>query len=335
MILALLCHTIFFYWGFIMKKFFIPILIISALLVTSCKNFLESSDLIADITKALEYANTDFAKVTITSLNSYTETVTPAVGNYNDSYKKGDEIELSLSIKSNYEFIEWKATPEGSIEFASASDLATTAVIKNIDSTIVIEPVVCERPTVTVFPISGSEVAKNTSIIIQFSHPLDITEEDLAKIKIENVEPENYCKPKMNEEKTVITIDADETNLIEVTSGLREITVTIPQDFYYLFGDHKINLEKSFTQTFSVNNETTKKLELTINNPNPDAGSLSLSGKYQFNIGQIQNIVFNLISNYSFNGWIVKDEKGKVLKDEDYKEYFTFNGSKKNTERLT
>lgn len=313
-----------------MKKFsaFLSLCLILFFPFISCSNFLSQSDFIEELNKAIDYANRDYADVTIAALNSYTESINPPAANYSDRYKAGDVISLSLTVKAGYQFVEWKSTG-GDVTFADSSSLVTTATINKSDSPITIEPVVCERPTVSFLPKNAVAVEKNSSVVITFSHEINLTDEvtlDLIKITNEygtEIQNENFLPPQLDETKKVVTFDANPDNLLVFDGNTLNLTVIVPASFHYLYGQKQIFLQQDNTYTFTVNQQTLSKLNITVTNPDANKGNCNINGEYALNLGQVQNLNFSILQEYAFTGWVVKDAAGNTLLPEAYKQFFT------------
>lgn len=310
------------------QKVFLVILSTLTLFLTACTNFNNGSDLINELDAILEYVNKMYTDVTITALNSYTEAITPPAGNYNTKYKKGDVIDLNLSIKSSYQFVEWKATPADAIEFSSSASLLTTATILKDDNPITIEPIVCERPTVSFLPANVVAVEKNSAVVITFSHELNLTDDitlDLIKIVNEygtEIQSQNFLPPVLDETKKVVTFDPNPENLISFEGNTLGITVKVPAVFNYLYENEKICLEKDVEYSYKVNQETLDKLELTFENPDANAGTANLDGEVKLNLGQTQTLKFSVLKGYYFKEWQVLDSQGQTLTKETYEHFF-------------
>lgn len=303
------------------------VLIISGFIVTSCKNFFDGTEFLRDLTDVIDYVNTAYSDITLTAFNSYTESITPPATNYNDKYKKGDEININLSIKPSYQFVEWSATPSDAIEFSSKSSLLTTAKVLKDDIPITIEPIVCERPTVNFLPANVVAVEKNSAVVITFSHELNLTDDitlDLIKIVNEygtEIQSQNFLPPVLDETKKVVTFDPNPENLISFEGNTLGITVKIPATFHYLYGNEKICLEKDVEYSYKVNQETLEKLELTFVNPDANAGTANLDGEVKLNLGQTQTLKFNILQDYYFEKWQILDSEGKFLNRETYNQF--------------
>lgn len=307
------------------RSLFVTSLILSVFGLVSCKGFANGESFLDELDQTIAYLNASYADITLNALNSYTESISPATGNYNNKYKAGDSMKLEFVPTSSYQFIKWGATPEDAVTFEDEKSGKTKMTVKKVEEPITVEPVVCARPTVTFLPKNAVAVEKNTSIVITFSQAMNISDEDLSSIQIlcnRASALENYSAPVLDETKTVITFDADEENLLSFSGETADITVIIPQDFYYLSGEEKICLEQETSYMFTVNQQTLSKLGVTVSNPDANKGSCNLNGEYSLNIGQIQNLNFAVLQEYAFTNWAVKDADGNTVLPVVYEQFF-------------
>lgn len=290
------------------------------LFLTGCKNFLNGEDFILGLENSIDYKNRPYAYVTISSSSDYTKQIIPAAQLYDNKYKLSDIINLSFSVKENYQFLYWKAEPASAISFEDIYSLETTATVLSAETPITISPVCLIRPTVSFEPENRSDgVPKNTSIVINFSHQMKLTEDDLNKIKIysglEDISVNFQYPPIVNEEKTKITFVADRENLINVTSGTKVVNVTVPKDFYYLYGEEKITLQDDYSYSYRVNSTTVDKA--TINVTTISGGEINYVGKETYSLDDELTLSFTPASTYDFAGWMITDAAGKEIEDID------------------
>lgn len=316
---------------------FVCAALVFSLLFISCKNFLEGSSIINELESMIEYANSPYVTVEFAADIDATNKMSPFVGTYDKNYKKGDSIELSYEPKNSYVFLGWKATPEGSVIFddEDKSSLKTKATIKSEENLIVIEPIVCARPTVSFLPSNAVAVEKDTDVIITFSHELNLTDEvtlDLIKIVDEfgnEIQSTNFLPPVLDETKKVIIFKSNPENFISFEGNTLGITVKVPAVYNYLYENTKVCMEKDTEYSYKINQETSTKLKLSVAAITPEKGSMNLSGAQEFNIGQKQILTINIKDEeYKFYGWIVQNENGTKLEKEIYELYFSFDDDK-------
>lgn len=159
-----------------MKKSFLVLTAISFFLITSCQNFLNSSNLKKEIDDKIRIAK---APSTIIDIAAETGTgiVTP---NEPVEKKEGEQIYLRFSESSSYEFIMWQCIDtttglpvDDYIDFGSEKNPVTTATVTKLSPTLKIVPFCLKRPIITGHGPSGSVCANNT-IYITFEDPVDI-----------------------------------------------------------------------------------------------------------------------------------------------------------------
>ena len=310
----------------VLKVFSTLLVFVANILVFSgCENFFDGNLIKDELDNLIEYANASYADITINSINVATESIVPATGNYNNKYKKTDKINLSFTPVSNYQFIKWTASPEGSVLFENASSTVTTAEVMNIDSPITIEPMVYARPEVTVSPGNAVENPKNSTIVISFNTPLDISEADLSKIAITVDDISvlaNYKAPYFNAEKTKITFVPKRDNLIDIQSGVKIVKVTVPSYFYYTKENVNISLTNDFNYSFKINSSTETSLEVSVNCPSI-AGDLSYSGTKVYYLDNEFKVKCTPKKGYSFIGWGATYNDDNSIVEESILEYKT------------
>lgn len=284
---------------------------------TSCENFLNSEEVKDTLVKAIEYANSQYADVTINSLVPATDIIVPAIGNYNNKYKKTDKIDLKFEVSSNYQFVKWIANPANAIIFDDEYELKTTAIVDNIDSPIVIEPLVYERPTITVVPNNVVENPKNSTIVISFSHPIELTNEDLKKIDITIDELsilDNYLAPRINDERTTVTFVPKRDNYIPLQSGVKIVKVFVPGSFGYTENKVEITVGKDFFYAFKINAKTETSVEITVNCLSYK-GDLSFTGTKTYYLDNEFSVKCTPKAGYVLTGWGAVYEDNSIVEE--------------------
>jgi len=303
-------------WGQTLSFFVFSLFLLATIVFTSCENFLEGEQVQTKIEAAIEYANALYADITINSLNTATETIIPATGNYNNKYKKTDKFNINFKPSKNYQFVKWVANPEGSVSFENERDLSTVVTITNIDKPISIEPLVYERPQFSIAPVNVVENPKNSTIVITSTTPLDISLEDLKRISItiDDISIlENYQAPYFNKDKTTITFVPKRENLIDLQSGVKVVKISIPADFYYEKDNVKIYLTDDFNYSFKINSTTETDVEITVSCPS-EKGNLSYTGTKTYYLDNEFSIKCTQKTGYLLRGWnaIYNDDNSVV-----------------------
>ncbi|MBR0486405.1 MAG: hypothetical protein IJJ70_01690 [Treponema sp.] len=297
-----------------------------SLVLASCDSFLDGGLQKKELEEALQYNKSAYAKVEISANASAVKTLVPAANLYDSSYKKNDKIELKFEPKPSYQFLYWTAEPAGSVVFDSITDLNTTAkIVSNTNSTIVITPKTVVRPIVTVSPDStGGAKPKNTAIYINFNHPIDLSEEELANcyeelnISIDGESVRSYYEePVLINNATQIYYAPSSTNHYSFKSGTRTVKVTVPSDFYYLEGDTKIYMAEAYTSTFVINNTTVESATITIPG-NIQNAAASVNGNIQIFTNETQSVVFTLAEHCTFDSWNITSQNGTVTTDNEF-----------------
>ena len=251
-------------------------------------------------------------------------TVTPAG---KAEYFQKDEFNISYDEgTSGYAFLYWTVydsvtqKPADAVLLEDAKSPSTKVSVVKDTQNITIKPVCAIRPAVSVEPENRSDgVAKNTPLVITFSQPLDITEEDLDRIKItsgmEDLSVNFEYPPTLNEDKTKITFIADRKNLIKLTSGTKLVTVTVPQNFYYLYEEKPVTLREDFTYSYRVNAQTLDKV--TVNVSTVTGGDISYTGKDTYNLDDELTVTYTPLTTYNFSGWSITNSDGTEITNED------------------
>ncbi len=306
-------------------------------LFISCENFLDGSSLKESIERDINYASAGYAAVTIYSVNSATESISPANGSYTNKYKSSDKIDLSFTPTSRYQFIKWVAEPEDSVSFSDARLLVTTAEIRKIEAPITIKPLVYERSMISVAPENVVENPRNSAIVISFSTPMDISEEDLSKISITINEVsilDNYQPPKMNEEKNRITFVPRRDKLIEVNSEVKIVKVTVPKEFFFEKDGVKICLESDYSYSFKINSTTETNAEIAVSCSSTE-GDLSYSGTKTYYLDDEFSVAVSPKEAYVLKGWSIKYDDGTYVGDDILETSTMENGARINVKILT
>lgn len=233
--------------------------------ITSCSNFVKGSDLIDEIDEKIQYNNAPYVKVTIASNQSATKSIEPSNGIYENKYKKTDTINLNFEETNDYQFTKWSVEPVNSVKFITDRTItenidqlqSVKAVIQSDSSDIKITANTYKRPTADFSPKNIVSVPKNTAIIIEFSNKIEFSQEQInnklndIKITMDGIDLRNnnyYQDPILTENSegnTKILFEVNRNNLLQLSSSEANITVTIPENIYYLTDDgFKINSTK-------------------------------------------------------------------------------------------
>ena len=329
---------------FMLKKtsvFLTSLFILSAAITfTSCNNFMSGDDLYNQFEDAVNYANSPFVNVRF-SYDAAAITKMSPNGLVDNKYKATDTISVECEEKDEYQFVKWTCVPEKSVNFEPENSNTTKAKIQNGSAEITISPVVYKRPIPVVTPSGAVAVEKNSAINIAFDHEMNNTDEDLEKIDV-SIDGESiknhFSEIKWSDDKKSIWFSPDENNLIDLQSGTKTVTITIPADagFNYLAdGDgEKIVLKNDFVSTYRINSETSDKLELKITHTEFGWGSCSLVGNISMNLNQTQAMLFNINKDYAFVEWQIKCN-GELQTSEQYSKYLIIDNPKSPSVTIT
>lgn len=294
-------------------------------LITGCKNFMNGGDFLENLNDSVAYAVDKYVPVIIDADMDIIKDITPAKGTYESSYKKGDTILLSLTERKEYAFINWAITPEENIKLLNDGTLQDTDLrfqIINSDSDITIKPVCVKRPTIELLPEYRSDgVAKNSSIILKFSNPIEFQESTIEDIKIDcggTDYKEYFNTAVLSEDKTQISFTSLRNKLIPAFSGIKSIDVIVPQDFSYNAGTAESPFLISFYEqqelTYRINNRTIEQIKVTGVDI-PEKGSLTKVGEDTLNFDEQVEYHFTANKEYVVMGWTVKDSKNEDAND--------------------
>lgn len=155
------------------KSFLLGLFIL--LFFASCKNFIDSTDIVAKLDEALAYVNSSFVSVTITSPNSTTESIIPAAGEYIEKYKKSDSFTVKFTPTEYYIFKYWQVTPEDAVKIDNPKSSETTFTILSDSEPIEIKPVCGSIPKVIQYTPTYDSIGVNCGSLIKifFDEPID------------------------------------------------------------------------------------------------------------------------------------------------------------------
>lgn len=120
-----------------MKKVFVCSLAFIALMFSSCHNFFDGENFLADLDMAMKIANAEEVTVTIQCDSEKRKKIVPQVGALTGGRKE-------------YYFEKWVAEPAECVSFENAEARNTTVTIVNSDAQITIKPVCHARKVLTV-----------------------------------------------------------------------------------------------------------------------------------------------------------------------------------------
>ncbi len=253
-----------------------------------------------------------------------------------NKFSIGQSVTINYAPEEGWIFNGWtvtsggEAVSEDKIKIADAKALSTTLYVYDALSTVTVIANASQKLNASLTSPVEAVNKKDSDIIIKFNKALDAacnTNTILNKIHISS---DGYSLDSNYATRTLEgdTITIKNTSFVSVPKGSQKnITVTIPDDFYYTDTDGKTKVyfeEKSFN--FSISHETYAKTKITfkvINGESTTSAELAAAGTIkqslddenaltykEYNIGEDIDLVFELNSGYQFYGW-------KILKLDD------------------
>ena len=254
----------------------------------------------------------DETTVTKASVNFVTTQAAGQINAVSKEYSIGQKIALSFTESADYQFIKWTYDNKY-IQLENPKAPSTTVtILENTESEATKVTAVC-APRLRLESSSpaastASSVAKNSSIILSFNQNLPVTEAALAqleKIQIsvngESVRA-NFNAPVVNGKN--INFIADRANMIDVGAGqTKNVTVSIPADFYYLLEDGTKVTYGGNGKTFSykIDDTTVSKASVNFVSGQSEGQIGAVSGAYS--IGQKIALSFSENPDYQFIKW--------------------------------
>lgn len=297
-----------------MKKLLFAVSLFSLFFVTSCKNFLNGGDFLVSLDEAIAYNSEPFITVQISSDINAIKSIEPSNGTYKNEYKNTSKIKLNVLENDGYQFTKWEVIPEEAVEFSSSENKTTTALINTQEEEIKIYPAIYERPAVISFSPSNLIIQpKNSAISIDFNKKLYFSEEDITSnlsnftIIMGGLDIRSYFQTptivENSDGNTRIIFAVDRNNMIPLTSTEATITVTIPENLYYVSDNgYNIYSEKSFTYSYTINNQTLDYIDIEFIEPENQA-SLNIKDTKRYYLDEEFSLVCEPIPGYQFTDW--------------------------------
>lgn len=222
-----------------MKRSFSLLSFSFVILLCSCSNFLNGSDLKDQLGSEISYASEKYVSVTISADSDAVKSIVPASGEYLNRYKKGDSVKLKVEPRNTYVFSGWACEPPDSVIFADSKMTETEAEVSVNTENIKIFPVLSLIPAVESFypPLEQSGFPQDTTIVIKFNKPVDlssfcdfknifITSDSVSLISAEN---NFFQNPVAVDEKTLEIKTVKNKNIIppDSESVLKDIKVSL------------------------------------------------------------------------------------------------------------
>ncbi len=174
-------------------------------------------------------------------------------------------------------------------------------------------------------------VDKDSDIKIVFDQAVNL-DSFIAGYKIDcngNNVKENFDTPVLDTSdatnKTII-IHAASDSTIDIDSGTKKITVTIPAGLYYSYTDesdgtvYQITAGEDIVRTYKINPDTKDKLYVNFVLPNNEMGSFNNPGRAYYNRGEKFSILFSepaygqsTYQKYQFIGWTISSSAASKI----------------------
>ena len=273
----------------------------------------------------LEKAEVNFAAPT----NSGTISPERGVPKY---YSIGEEVPVSFTVAEGWQFNGWSVTGidgdiESKIKIADKNALSTKFTVYEAVTGVTVSASASECLKSELASPSSTVNPKDSAIVITFNKPLApecAALLDRIRVSSDGIGIDScYASRSLSEDRLSVTLS--NTSYLSVPKGAsKAISVTVPQDLYYMDGGAKISLaEKSFS--FTVNHTTTAKAKITYSVldgesgtqfiPATAAGSLTKSYE-EYNIGEDADVSLSLTPGYQFSGWQITDAAGTPVTSE-------------------
>lgn len=278
----------------------------------------------------------------VTEATDEKATITLAANNNNEGqvylagtkeYYLDQKISLIFTENPDYQFLYW-SYDNAIISVTEPKNPSTTAIVKDktTDKGTEIKAICAPRLRVENFsPVTNSEVlsvAKDRAIEISFNKAIPTDEESLKQLNNINISvggvPVNtsFSSAKINDKK--VTFVADRTNMIDVPEGqTKTVTVSIPDDFYYLLEDGTKVTYGGSGKIFSyIINETTFDKAGVSYSVTEGSGTINIDTSkqpFEYSLSQVIPLKFTPNDGWNFYGWDVLDSEGKAV-DKKYLE---------------
>lgn len=161
----------------------------------SCKNFLTDNNFIQTLQEAIDYSNSPYVNILISSDNEQTKEIIPAADFYENKYKVGDILDISFIENDNYMFLQWSIEPKDAVKFVDEeiqnpeTERSISIKIINDVEQITIVPMVLERPSVVFYSPSYSYKGayRDARIQVVFNKNMDSQSIYYTSLEIENI----------------------------------------------------------------------------------------------------------------------------------------------------
>ena len=256
-------------------------------------------------------------------------------------YSIGQEVPIAFALNTGWKFGGWtvkcgsEEVPESKIKIADRNALSTKMIVYEAIQGVTVTANASQSLVVSGITPSASVNPKDSDIVITFNKTLATDCSNLlSKIRISsdgNSLDSYYATRSLSGNSITIR----NTSPISLAKGnTKNISVTVPSDFYYVDNGRTINLEgQSFN--FVIDYTTRAKLKVNFKIVNGESSTLaefspasaagvikhsvddtsSLSYK-EFNIGEDFNLALVMNAGYQFYGWKIVKADGNLVSNE-------------------
>ncbi|MCQ2585678.1 MAG: hypothetical protein MJ185_08800 [Treponema sp.] len=238
-------------------------------------------------------------------------------------YNYGDKVVIKFEESSTHKFLRWETSDSSKIVIAEPGSKETTVTIKSTEKSgsFIVNAVCVERPAVTAISPDTSastsvSVPKDSDIEITFNKTL-AAENDLSKITVfmDGYSVDEYFETRSISENKVI-LKSNKDNPLPVTTGTKNILVTVPSDLFYEYGEDKIQIETGVetVKKYKINSTSSIRAQVNFTAANGATiyGSIEPNGQLAYNYNDVIPLKFTEGSQYKFTGWKVENGEGVV-----------------------
>ena len=316
------------------------VLLLSALLFTSCENFLKSTEVAQEIRDSIAYNNAKSLRVRVIA-NEGTGSTIPS-GEHQP--KQGYKFEISFTENAGYSFLKWIAVDKddatqiitNGVFFEDPTKLVTNVIITADSDRIRLLPLCAKRIAIDREPSPGyvaNGVSRDRSIFVEFTKDLSAenfifdeseipagaetkTDENgniwsytidnktyLKNISITNQDDYSIAEHFLQPQidGKMLTVAVNKSKPIEFESGVLFKTVKVT-----LSGNIKdtegITMNADKTWRYQITESTDDKAEVVLTS-NTTEGSVYLAGSKEYSIGQKIPLSFTENKDYQFVKW--------------------------------
>ncbi len=277
----------------------------------------------------IDSSTLDKTEITFTA-SPNSGTVNPGAGTY--KYSLEEEVNLSFKVNDGFTFNYWlvkdaegNIVDDSEIKIDDRTSPNTKLTIYDILSGVNITAQCSEDfRVVEATPGRDKTNTKDSDIKITFNKDLNSGCSALLnkiKISIDGSIIDSYFETRSISGKT-ITIENTKYLSVDKDSK-KQITVTVPKDFFYINGTEKVLLKEDYSFTYNIDYHTKEKSNIWIQIINGETGkifengitaaTINTNGLEQLNIGETISVNLDVKKGYQFVGWQLVNENGNPV----------------------